>query len=108
MIKRWLKDCRERHPSCKSASEPTLPTRVIDVGASSEDVRLYITKGEQENYVALSHCWGKAAPLTTTKATLDKNLGSLRFDAQCQTFVDAIEVTRMLGFKYLWYARHFD
>jgi hypothetical protein len=79
-----------------------LPTRVIDVGTSSIDVRLYVSKGENGQYAALSHCWGTSKPVITTKSTLDSHQSGLQLDERTKTFADAVEVTRQLGIRYLW------
>lgn len=101
-MQRWLQDCRDRHHSCKIGSATILPTRVIDVGTSPDDTRLYVSQGEEGSYAALSHCWGGHTPVTTTRDTLECHKRSLRFDSQSKTFADAVEVTRSLGLQYLW------
>ena len=104
LMKRWLEDCQTRHPACQPARTATLPTRVIHVGESSENVSLYLSKpGEAGTYTALSHCWGGQTPLATTQATLQERQKSIHFDGKSRTFAEAVEVTRALGFKYLWY-----
>ncbi|KAB5578577.1 heterokaryon incompatibility protein-domain-containing protein [Coniochaeta sp. 2T2.1] len=103
LLKRWLNDCETRHPACQVGRTATLPTRVIDVGESAETVSLYISQaGEQGTYTALSHCWGGQTPLATTQATLGDRQKSIHFDKKSRTFAEAVEVTRALGFKYLW------
>ncbi|KAL1836822.1 hypothetical protein VTJ49DRAFT_4623 [Mycothermus thermophilus] len=104
LIKHWIEDCQLRHPSCQVRPTAVLPARVIDVGTSSETVSLYISaEGETGSYVALSHCWGGHTPLATTKATLAEHRKSLRFDDKSKTFAQAVELTRALGFRYLWH-----
>ncbi|KAB5549733.1 heterokaryon incompatibility protein-domain-containing protein, partial [Coniochaeta sp. 2T2.1] len=103
LLKRWLNDCETRHPACQAGRTATLPTRVIHVGESAETVSLYISQpGEQGTYTALSHCWGGQTPLATTQATLGDRQKSIHFDKKSRTFAEAVEVTRALGFKYLW------
>ncbi|KAH6843243.1 heterokaryon incompatibility protein-domain-containing protein [Chaetomium sp. MPI-CAGE-AT-0009] len=102
LIKRWLDDCQTRHPSCGAPQPASLPTRVIDVGESSENVSLYVSSGEQASYAALSHCWGEQTPLSTTRATVEEHQRSIRFDPKSRTFAEAVEVTRGLGLRYLW------
>lgn len=107
LIKNWMEDCQLRHPSCRAPLTAPLPTRVIDVGSSSETVCLHIsTEGESGSYVALSHCWGGHIPLATTKATLADHQKSIRFDDESKTFAQAAELTRALGFRYLWCVPH--
>ncbi len=103
LIRQWLQECNDRHPACKlNTSESLLPTRVIDVGNSADEVRLHCSKGEISGYAALSHCWGETKPMTTTKATLDAHQKALKVESRDKTFVDAINVTRSLGLRYLW------
>ncbi|KAF4986452.1 hypothetical protein FDECE_15957 [Fusarium decemcellulare] len=79
-----------------------LPTRVIDVGSSPEETRLYVTKGEPVRYAALSHCWGGSHPTVTTRDTIEDFQKHLPLTSESQTFIDAIEVARALGIDYLW------
>ncbi|KAK4126564.1 HET-domain-containing protein [Parathielavia appendiculata] len=103
LIKRWLDDCRARQPSCQVPSTATLPDRLIDVGISSETVSLHVSgSGEAGCYVALSHCKGGHTPLATTTANLAEHQRFLRFDDNPKTFAQAVQLTRDLGFKYLW------
>ncbi|RKL06079.1 hypothetical protein BFJ70_g17053 [Fusarium oxysporum] len=102
LMRSWLQDCRDYHSACQGDSAAGLPTRVIDVGSSSENARLYVTKREPVSYVALSHCWGGSNPQITTQDTLDKFQEHIPLTSESQTFLDAMEVTRALGVKYLW------
>jgi hypothetical protein len=101
-VKEWLTNCLESHPLCQPPPSTPLPTRVIDVGDSDEDTKLYATQGENDRYAALSHCWGSHAPLLTTDATLKDRLKTLKFDSSSKTFAEAVNVTRRLGIRYLW------
>ncbi|KAK0744389.1 heterokaryon incompatibility protein-domain-containing protein [Apiosordaria backusii] len=103
LIRKWLHDCQTSHTSCQDRRTPTLPSRIIKVGESFDDVSLYITKdGEKGSYIALSHCWGGKTPLATTRSTLQSHQESIQFDANSKTFAEAVDVTRALGFQYLW------
>lgn len=83
---------------------PQLPTRVIDVGYNDIDgyPKLSISDGMRGLYTALSHCWGEYQPVTTIKSTLPQRLYQISIDSLPRTFCDAIEVTRLLGIRYLW------
>jgi hypothetical protein len=54
------------------------------------------------NYVTLSHCLGKVVPLTMTKSTLAERIAGISITEVPRTFRDAVRVTHLLGFKYLW------
>jgi hypothetical protein len=74
---------------------------VLPDGENSEP-RLIITKGLKAEYVTLSHRWGSSQPLKTTKTTLQENLKQIPFAILPKTFQHAVEVTRELGYRYLW------
>ncbi|KPM34261.1 hypothetical protein AK830_g12310 [Neonectria ditissima] len=104
LIRLWLSTCLREHFGCDLERERWLPTRVIDVGASEEDdIKLYVSRPRQaERYVALSHCWGDSSPVMTTTATLAAHRQGLSFGPETQTFADAVILTRLLGYRYLW------
>jgi hypothetical protein len=80
-----------------------LPTRVIDVGLSDEDMpRLVITEEQRARYATLSHRWGGNNVVALTKATLPALQQGFDPASFPQTFRDAISTTRMLGIRYLW------
>ena len=68
--------------------EPTLPTRIIDVGPSdgSQEPRLVVTDGNRGRYIALSHCWGTQEQLKTEIATLKERLHHIPWDTIPKTF----------------------
>ncbi|KAF2748768.1 hypothetical protein M011DRAFT_525281 [Sporormia fimetaria CBS 119925] len=93
LIKRWLQDCKNKHPACGRDEKIKLPTRVVDVGASAEDVRLHVSNEEDAAYVALSHCWGtKPMPIRTLKDNLIEHQKSMTLPPEAKTFVDAAVV----------------
>jgi hypothetical protein len=102
--KEWLRSCGEKHPRCLPLSDRPLPTRVIDVGdKDSSRVHLVVSHGRLGRYVALSHCWGDREPTTTTPKNYVSHINKgIAIDDLPQTFRDAIEAVRALGFQYLW------
>jgi len=103
-IRQWLYRCRH-HIDCGSVSfDANLPSRVIEVAPADTPTvaRLRSTEGLKGSYLALSYCWGFNQEYVLTT----KNLGSLVRDLDVKllprTILDAIEVTKSLGFKYLW------
>ena len=102
----WLEDCTKNHARCsmyKGHGSP-LPTRVLDVGPSdgSENLFLYVSKGEVMPYVALSHCWGKSGILTTTSKNISERRREIKINQSLATFRDAVDITRRLNIRYLW------
>ncbi|PSN60507.1 HET-domain-containing protein [Corynespora cassiicola Philippines] len=103
----WLNHCIRTHDACSSDSiaPNTFPKRMIHVGDSSTPPQLcsFPPKYHKErSYAALSHCWGKAPPYTTTHKTLVSRSRALAWSEIPKTFRDAILVTRALELKYLW------
>lgn len=102
----WMTSCIQTHPHCKSPDEPNkpLPTRVLDVGLQAGDtIRLFESfAGHHAPYAALSHCWGSKQTFTTSPESLEARKRSIDFDELPPTFRDAVEVSRMIGLRYLW------
>ncbi|KAN0112248.1 HET domain containing protein [Hyaloscypha variabilis] len=100
-----LNSCIKNHVNCPKPDESCLPTRTIDVHPEGGDdrVRIHITRTEDRfKYLALSYSWGGAQEVTTTKATLIDRQHGIRLYNLLPTIQDAIQVTRDLGFRYLW------
>ena len=101
----WMQSCTNcegQHIKCSRPIVPPLPTRVIYVGKSDQDIRLHISRpGETSHYAALSHCWGGVIPIQTTLDRLEQYTLSIPTPLP-QTFADAISVTRALGIPYIW------
>lgn len=110
MIKGWLDKCRNNHPICAEANVATtrlLPKRTIHLGPeTNDDIRIleYDSIGAPIGlpYVALSHCWGRSQHLVSTTTTLDDWKTNIPFNRLPPTFRDAINISRKLGFGYIW------
>lgn len=107
--------CNILHGDTKSHSTrrtPPLPTRVIDVGKPGDVPRLYVPQLESPtnngssvlaDYLILSYCWGDGnATARTTKENVDKRRLGINVSELPQTILDAIDVTRAMGQRYLW------
>jgi len=110
IAKRWLEECIAQSsyahkycPKIKSIHYP-MPSRVIDVGPAdgSQEPYLQQTTGKAGQWVALSHCWGSAIILNTTKDTLKLREQKIPFEDLPLSFQDAVTITRKLGYRYLW------
>ena len=101
--KHWIEECLATHSICSQALESDLPTRLIDVGPpdGSNEPRLVVTKGQQGQYVTLSHCWGTSKPAVTDPVTFNRYLQAIPFSSLPKTFQDAITAVRRLGYRYL-------
>ncbi|KAF2652568.1 HET-domain-containing protein, partial [Lophiostoma macrostomum CBS 122681] len=87
------------------------PPRLIHVGSKENSWAISICLSQvdipcesvQEGYyTCLSHCWGRTRPFITTKANLEKNRQGIPWEALPKTFQDAVDITRSLGFQYVW------
>ncbi|KAK5656008.1 hypothetical protein OQA88_5146 [Cercophora sp. LCS_1] len=104
-VSSMLSACIEGHPPCKQNAEAVkLPTRVICIGEAPNDIKLMETNGITGSYVTLSYCWGgKGAKAKTTKSNLLARCeGPIPQHELSQTHLDAIEITKALGYQYLW------
>jgi hypothetical protein len=100
-VKQCLDACEsnQRHVRCRNHN-PSNPTRLIDLRGKTP--RLCIAPPEPVSYIALSHCWGKDVPITTTKTTLRKRLRSIDIEELPPLFQDAVTIARRLQVNFLW------
>lgn len=54
------------------------------------------------SYATLSHCWGHLKIQTLTSANSQELHHEIKSHELCKTFQDAIRLTRLAGFEYLW------
>jgi hypothetical protein len=54
------------------------------------------------DYVTLSHCWGTLETLKLMKSNVQALSSTIPLHSLCKTFQDAVLVTSLLGYKYLW------
>ncbi|KAK3345971.1 heterokaryon incompatibility protein-domain-containing protein [Lasiosphaeria hispida] len=106
-VKSWIEECGQKHWPCPllTGNPPKLPTRVLKITRAQDNfkIQLHQTNGEQNDfYTALSHCWGKHRPITTTKANLSLHLHEVPWPSLPKTFQDAVVITYRLGIEYLW------
>jgi hypothetical protein len=100
----WLRTCELDHANC-AIDHTALPKRLLNIqDPSNPGIRLIDCEFEDSNvrYVALSHCWGKQQLITTTRATEVSRRRGISMEELSKTFQDAVEVSRGLGFQYLW------
>lgn len=53
-------------------------------------------------YVALSHCWGSCPTLKTLSTNIERFRIGIPLRELPSTFADAVKMTRILGFEYIW------
>ncbi|KAH9231259.1 hypothetical protein K456DRAFT_1897123 [Colletotrichum gloeosporioides 23] len=106
----WMKNCHEQqenHSHCGPSGDSRIfPTRLIDVGEGGDDsIRLIETdhKSVTNPYLILSYCWGQGnESAKTTRDNLESRLCRFSTTTLPKAIRDAIILTRMMGFRYLW------
>ncbi|KAH6667670.1 heterokaryon incompatibility protein-domain-containing protein [Halenospora varia] len=111
LLRAWLRSCDRSHKCNTHDTRPEslLPTRLLYVGNPNPDSLALHTATQlgNEDYVALSHCWGKLPPEDKKKfCSTTENIRSRQTEFSIndlpRTFRDAVRVTRELGLQYLW------
>jgi hypothetical protein len=100
----WLKDCLTKHQDIECCLHPArvMPTRLLFVGDRTSPARLIETRGRVFDYFALSYCWGDTRHSRATKENCPHLLETVSGDFLPQTYLDAIAVTKRLGYQYIW------
>ncbi|KAJ5404022.1 hypothetical protein N7509_003893 [Penicillium cosmopolitanum] len=101
----WIKNCLQSHENCTfgSRQESTLlPTLLINVSIPDRPFLELTSEATIGPYLALSYCWGNHKNLKTLLNTKDKYSKLLPMEELPRTVKDSINVTRVLGFRYLW------
>ena len=86
-----------------SATLSRIPRYLININ-HPQGPRIILHRSLPQNvkYIALSYVWGMNQTYVLTKATLEEKCSGLDLSRLPKTIIDAIEVTRRLGFTYLW------
>ncbi|KAH8649401.1 heterokaryon incompatibility protein-domain-containing protein [Tricladium varicosporioides] len=111
-IANWILDCDTTHSSCPKFPQ-TLPTRVIDLGPSTNQAaiekpypRLYTTRdhdySKNSRYISLSHCWGQGVPMKTLTSNLALFHNTIPLNGLPRTFQDTLNISKRLGIRYVW------
>ena len=107
-ISYWLDNCEKNHLDCTIRDPNFMPTRVVDVGTGeNRKPRLLLTANlnlSDRRYLALSHCWGLAMPLTSksTLATIADRLEEIPLAGLTRTFTDFISIAWRMHIRYVW------
>ncbi|OCL06658.1 HET-domain-containing protein, partial [Glonium stellatum] len=99
-----LERCVQDHEICRDfASSSVLPTRVVHLGLNNSEIKLFEPpSGTIAQFAALSYCWGKQLPITTTGNTIAERKLGLAWNSLPPVFQDAVTVARRLGLEYIW------
>ena len=65
-------------------------------------LKVFEIRGEPGTFVALSHCWGTRAHFVLDSNSLIQLLGGMDLNGLPPTFRNTVNVTRALGYRYLW------
>ncbi|KAH8724291.1 heterokaryon incompatibility protein-domain-containing protein [Phaeosphaeriaceae sp. PMI808] len=99
----WLNYCIKNHARRCHRIDQKLPTRVIDVGNSSQDPRLLeVQPGTLGQYAALSYCWGLSRTFTTTIQTFEQRTRGFTLGDLPATIRDAVLLARNMSIPYIW------
>jgi hypothetical protein len=117
LSKHWLRTCLEKHNTCRMRELPSnphadapssiiLPTRLIKIESCLNSIGLIHLVSSlntpQAPYLTLSHCWGGADIVKLTTSNLSQFHSNIPFSLLPKTFTDAIRITVLLGYSYLW------
>ncbi|EGZ70963.1 hypothetical protein NEUTE2DRAFT_33623, partial [Neurospora tetrasperma FGSC 2509] len=116
LVRHWLNECLDNHPECKgsSSSFQRLPTRLVDVGGLDENgqkkplrPRIFLPNSTSQTpatipYLTLSHSWALTGLTTKKIEDWQKSEEGIPTDGLTQTFLDAMQITQQLGYRYIW------
>lgn len=98
-----LKECENNHSTCRPHDHCLLPSRLIVVGNTDADLRLFQSSDQQRGkYACLSHCWGGDASILLTQDTQQRFLRRIPWNDLPTTYRDAVVWCRLLRIPFLW------
>lgn len=103
LIKLWLSRCEKKHSLCSRRSKGSYPPGLILIDAEKMCL-VPVVPGNPLPYIALSYVWGYIAQPTLTKAVFETwtSDGQLKDVEVPRTIRDAIQLVKMLGYRYVW------
>lgn len=103
VIKLWLHRCANKHKLCSQRNKESSSPGLILIDAERMCL-IPVAPSTPLRYIALSYVWGDIEQPTLTKAVLEMWLsdGQLRDLKLPQTILDAIQLTQMIGYRYIW------
>ncbi|KAI6775971.1 hypothetical protein HG530_002729 [Fusarium avenaceum] len=100
----WLDYCRSKHKSlCSNTQEQILGMKLLDICSSEFEI---VSPPFNASYIALSYVWGISKTPNQQGYTIKARSGSLIPVHLPKVVLDAIEVVRNLGYRYLWVDRY--
>lgn len=104
LIASWLSECLSKHEWClkvSTTSTPFVPDRLLYIAPGS-NIRLSTDHLPNVSYLALSYCWGLPTIFSTTTENIRAHQENISWSSLPRTFQQAIDVTRFLGYEYIW------
>ena len=95
-----MNQCSTCHANC--SSDGFLPLWIIKICDDGLSAKLSAGLGRRARYVTLSYRWGSMVRYKMTSANRSDLQQQIPLCQIPRTFVDAIRVTRELGYSYLW------
>lgn len=99
----WLKTCLKYHqcqPGCLRS--PQMPKRLLYVGDTASPQLRVIFPRTHISYLTVSHCWSGIENLTLRLDTYNELTNKFNDHQLPRLWRDCVNVTRRLGFEYLW------
>jgi Heterokaryon incompatibility protein (HET) len=100
-VQAWLEQC-----CCVTSDPGFFPSRAISVGSSNADQSLVElvddTSIANNDYAALSYCWGDAVAFILTKDNINALKQKISLESLPNTIRDAVIVARSLQINYIW------
>lgn len=102
-ISSWISECAE-HKECRQSGSVSLPERVIEISPDHTVApRIISSDGRDGSYIILSHHYSGEAKVPNASELLENGLPvTLDVMAFPKAIADAIDITRKLGYRYLW------
>lgn len=111
-ITEWIDVCRLNHAICNqtvSAShsfdvyQSPLPSRVIEISADGNNLRLVESAGKNGTYIAVTHRWNQQTEESkTTLQNYQSRLSGGSFDDLPELYRHFFTIARRLGVHYVW------
>lgn len=110
MIKQWINDCIQNHPTYILPPSQWVPTRLLEIdGTGASHIRLIETSSRHLQtgcrFAALNHVWGDKSvspPLRALQSNLHQLKQDIRISDLPRNFIDAVRVSIQLGIRYIW------
>lgn len=103
LITNWIQQCKVNHGLCSQTRTAHFPVDLILIDTESMCI-VDMTTGTKPSYLALSYTWGSVTQPVLTKDTraqwsIEGKLSEIDIP---RTVLDAIDLAKMIGYRFLW------